>query len=91
MLYVGTTCVGNTFIIDWVVPNCFVVKRGSLSDDFGHLYTYQGDNDHLKMDQYKTVFEYFIIRMFFMVNVRAVNAIEHSFHPLLFLFEKVSR
>ena len=29
MLYVGTTCVGNTFIIDWVAPNFFVVKRGS--------------------------------------------------------------
>ena len=85
MFYVGTTCVGNTFIIDWVVPNCFVVKRGSLSDDFGHLYTYQGDNDHLKWINIKPVFEYFIIRMFFMVNVRAVNAIEHSVQPL-FIF-----
>lgn len=27
MFYVGTTCVGNTFIIDWVVPNFFVVKE----------------------------------------------------------------
>ena len=85
MFYVGTTCVGNTFIIDWGVPNFFVVKRGSLFHDFEHLYTYQGDNDRLKMDQYKTVFEYFIIRMFFMMNIRAVNAIEHSFHPL-FIF-----
>lgn len=28
-MIVYKTCVGNTFIIEWGVPNFFVVKRGS--------------------------------------------------------------